>query len=82
MPSGDVGNQDIAAQVEFGSVQKDPTARTASATVERPMELSSQTGCHECMCGSRSWAGEQLAIDNLRYQVTGNPDQVLIGSAT
>ena len=78
-PSGQVRYQDFFAQVQFRLVEDSPSARAASASVERSTDFDGEPRAGGGMARCRAWMGVERAVDDFGDQVCRRVEHVLVG---
>ncbi|MGE5785613.1 MAG: hypothetical protein ACM3ZE_13530, partial [Myxococcales bacterium] len=53
-PTGQVRNEYIAAEVEFGFVEDNPAARAPATALERTVEFATEARCGTCVMRRRT----------------------------
>src|SRR3990167_9026408 len=78
-PAGDIGDDDVAAQVQLRFVENPPAAGTALAPIEWVPEIAAQRGISLGMFRRGARMGVQLAEENLSHQVFREGEEVFVG---
>ena len=78
-PAGDVGHQDVLAEMQLRLVDDPPAAGAAFAEVERIADLTAQNGTGARMRRGRSRMGVERSLDDFGDHVRRRVDHVLIG---
>ena len=83
-PSGNVGNENVVAEVQLRLDQDPPSARTGSRgrAMEHRYEITHDLGTGQRVTTGGMRAHDELAVDDLRDHRVRDSDEVLVGRAT
>src|SRR5690606_12537592 len=81
-PAGDIGHQNVTAQMELRLVEHPPAAGSTYAAPEWPAQGVAQHGIGQRMPGGWPRMNLQLTVDDLPHDLRGQFDQILVACIT
>lgn len=81
-PAGDVGNEHLLDDVQLGLVQDHPPSGATSPSPESTVEIRAERRGRQSVARGGPGARHELPVDDLRNQVLGDLQEVLVGRGT